>query len=279
MSDQSDVPDIRTLINFHGDSLQSGIRKTDLNTIAIKRSADVSRLEMSGRAASHHPIGYIPFTMIIISRSFFLTFIFAALIVAPSVKAGDAPLPGAPPSAYQPITGSQRASWFAESTIGRDSLMGGVISSAWGTMLNSPSEYGPHWDGFAKRYGMRLTGVSTGNAMEAGFGALWGEDPRYFREPDAPFKSRVGHIIKMTFLAQDRDGKVMPAYARYIAIPGNNFLSNTWRADSEATTSAAVTRTLTGFLGRMAGNAFDEFWPDVKQRLSRKMKHDKSSGD
>ena len=83
----------------------------------------------------------------------------------------------------------------------------------------------------------------------------------------------------MTFLAQDRDGKVMPAYARYIAIPGNNFLSNTWRADSEATTSAAVTRTLTGFLGRMAGNAFDEFWPDVKQRLSRKMKHDKSSGD
>lgn len=217
--------------------------------------------------------------MLIVYRSLFSTFIFTVLIASPSVQAGDAPQPNGPQSNYQPITGSQRVNWFLDSTIGKKSLMGGVISSAWGTMLNSPSEYGPHWDGFAKRYGMRLTGVSTGNAMEAGFGALWGEDPRYFREPNAPFKSRVGHIIKMTFLAENRSGKVMPAYARYIAIPGNNFLSNSWRADSEATTSAAVTRTLTGFLGRMASNAFDEFWPDVKQRLSRKMSHGKTPGD
>ncbi|MGH9648411.1 MAG: hypothetical protein ACRD4E_16525, partial [Bryobacteraceae bacterium] len=192
---------------------------------------------------------------------------------------GEPSPPAAPKSPYRQITGSQRVSWFVESTIGRDSLIGGVISSAWGTMLNSPSEYGPHWDGFAKRYGMRLTGVSTGNAMEAGIGALWGEDPRYFREPHAPFKSRVGHIVKMTFLAEGHDGRAMPAYARYIAIPGNNFLSNTWRADSEANVSAAVTRTFTGFLGRMAGNAFDEFWPDVKQRLARKMGRHKGSGD
>jgi len=226
-----------------------------------------------------HFIGASSFMTIVISRLLLPAFILAVLIAPPGVKAGDASLPGAPQSPYRPITGSQRVNWFVKSTIGRDSLIGGVISSAWGTMLNSPSEYGPHWDGFAKRYGMRLTGVSTGNAMEAGVGALWGEDPRYFREPYAPFKSRVGHIIKMTFLAHNRDGRPMPAYARYIAIPGNNFLSNTWRADSEANVSAAVTRTLSGFLGRMAGNAFDEFWPDVKQRLSRKMRHGKSPSD
>jgi hypothetical protein len=152
------------------------------------------------------------------------------------------------------------------------SLTGGLFSSAFGTAVNNPEEYGPHWEGFGKRYGMRLTGVSTGNAMEASFGALWGEDPRYFRAKGQPFKSRVGHIIKGTFTAYNREGRTMPAYARYIAIPGNNFLSNTWRADSEADASHAARRTLYGVLGRMAGNAFAEFWPDVTDYFSKKRK-------
>jgi hypothetical protein len=171
-----------------------------------------------------------------------------------------------------PITAAGRLRWFATSTMGPPSLIGGTISAGWGTLFNAPKEYGPHWGGFGERYGMRLTGISVGNTMEAGLGALWGEDPRYFRAQGQPFKQRVGHIVKMTFLAYDSHGHTMPAYARYAAISGNNFLSNTWRADSEATSGHAVERTLTGFLGRMASNAFAEFWPDVHRRLFKKKK-------
>ena len=114
---------------------------------------------------------------------------------------------------------------------------------------------------------MRLTGISTGNAMEAGLGALWHEDPRYNRIPYASFGRRVRHVVAMTFLAPNGQGGLRPAYARYAAITGNNFLSNTWRAPSEATNDRAMIRTSLGFLGRMAGNAFDEFWPDVKRMM------------
>ena len=70
---------------------------------------------------------------------------------------------------YKPITGTQRFNWFVVSTVGPTSLLlAGPLSAAWGTALNSPREYGPGWEGFGKRYGMRLTGVSTGNAIEAG---------------------------------------------------------------------------------------------------------------
>src|ERR1700730_14663680 len=89
----------------------------------------------------------------------------------------------------QPITAKQRADWFALSTFGPEGLAGGVISAGWGTLFNKPREYGTHWEGFGQRYGMRLTGVSVSNAMEAGFGTLWGEDPRYLRVPGKPFKS------------------------------------------------------------------------------------------
>jgi hypothetical protein len=161
-----------------------------------------------------------------------------------------------------PISGSERLKWFAVSSAGPASLAGGVIGSAWGTMLNTPREYGPHWEGFGDRYGMRLTGVVTGNAMEAGLGALWGEDPRYVRATGQGFGGRVKQIVRMTFVAGNR-----PAYARYIATAGNNFLSNTWREKSEADTEHAVQRIAWGFLGRMASNAFAEFWPSVRKAI------------
>jgi hypothetical protein len=114
---------------------------------------------------------------------------------------------------------------------------------------------------------MRFAGVATSNTMEAGLGAIWGEDPRYFRDQGQPFGHRLGHVAKMTFLARDRQGQLEPAYARYAAITGSNFLSNTWRPESEADASHAGIRIGLGFLGRFSSNAFDEFWPDVRAKL------------
>jgi hypothetical protein len=114
---------------------------------------------------------------------------------------------------------------------------------------------------------MRLTGIGVGNAVEAGTGVFLREDPRYFRVPGRPFKARTGNVIRLAFEARHVDGSFGPAYARYIAIPGNNFLSNAWRVQSEANTHDALLRTAEGFAGRMLANGFEEFWPDVKQRL------------
>jgi hypothetical protein len=169
---------------------------------------------------------------------------------------------------YQPITSRQRFHWFLNETLGPAHLLGGgIFSAAVGTALDRPWEYGSSWGGFGDRFGMRLTGISTGNAMEATIGAIWGEDPRYFREPDKSFGARVGSVVKQTFVARRRDGEFAPAYARYIAVPGNNFLSNTWRVHSEANTGDALLRTAEGFGGRMASNAWEEFWPSISARV------------
>jgi hypothetical protein len=168
---------------------------------------------------------------------------------------------------YHYITGGQRFKWFVDNTVGPATLMAGLFSAGVGTARDSPKEYGGSWAGFGKRYGIRLTGVSTGNAIDAGLGALWKEDPRYFRAYRQPFKGRLENVIIMTFLAHNRNGQLTPAYARYISTPGNNFLSNTWRADSEANTRSALLRTLWGFLGLMGKNGFMEFWPDVNRHV------------
>ena len=171
-------------------------------------------------------------------------------------------------AAYKPISAKERLKWFTVSTVGPISLVAaGPLSAGWGTVLNRPEEYDTHWEGFGKRYRMRLTGVSTGNAIEGALGAIWGEDPRYFPSPRRGIGSRTKYVIRSSFIAPYRDGSWHPAYARFLGNVGNNFLSNTWRARSESGAGDAALRCAWGFTADLAGNAFSEFWPDVKRKL------------
>jgi hypothetical protein len=175
-------------------------------------------------------------------------------------------------AAYHQPTKGDRVAWVLDSTVGYQSLAIGLFPAAFGTAEDKPYEYHGTFSGYFKRYGMRLAGLGTSNTMEAGLGAIWHEDPRYFRVPDQPFRERVRHAVKLTVLARRPSGEYAPAYARYIAIPGSNFLSNTWRADSEANTQDALIRTGLGLVGRLSSNAVAEFWPDISARIHHRQK-------
>ncbi len=180
---------------------------------------------------------------------------------------------GAPNDAPTPITGIGRLNWAVGSTIGPASLLTGVLSSTWGTAFDKPHEYGESFDGWAKRYGLRLTGVATSNVAEASLGVIWKEDPRYHRDPmEESYGRRFIRTAKMTFMS-NREGDLIPAYARFIAIIGTNALSDTWRPDSERTAGNTILRIGEGFGGRLLGNMWDEFWPDVKHHLPYFNKH------
>ncbi|MCU0226722.1 MAG: hypothetical protein MUF01_03715 [Bryobacterales bacterium] len=168
---------------------------------------------------------------------------------------------------YSPITAKERMQWYAVSTA-RGAVSGSVFSAAWGTANGRPEEYPNTWEGFGRRYRMSVSGVAVGNAMEVGLGAMWGEDPRYFPTnlpPAGNMRAKLKHIIKSTFTAKNRRGETIPAYARLIAQPGNNFLANTWRVDSESTVGQALLRTSFGFLGRMTSNAIAELRNDFSR--------------
>lgn len=173
----------------------------------------------------------------------------------------------APTDTEDPITGIGRLNWVVKGTLGPASLWTGVFTSTWGTVFNHPKEYGDSFDGFAKRYGLRLSGVAVDNTLEAGVGAFLGEDPRYHRAYQEPAKGRLMNALKMTVMAQKKDGSVGPAYARYIGIAGGNAISDMWRPDSERTFGNTMERIGEGFASRLISNLWDEFWPSVKQHV------------
>lgn len=165
---------------------------------------------------------------------------------------------------------AERLRWATYSTIGAPNLTGGLFKAGLQTWANDPEEWGPGWEGFGKRYALRLPGIAVSNVMEAEIGTIWGEDPRYHRSDSTSMGGRVWHAVKYAFVAQDRNGALMPAYARYIAVPASNVISNQWRPESQVDTAHTSMRISLGFVSHIASNAFEEFWPDVKRIVFRR---------
>jgi hypothetical protein len=173
--------------------------------------------------------------------------------------------------AYVPITPAQRVDWIVDGTIGKRSLtVVGPLATAWQTAFNTPEEWGRGFSGIAKRYAQREADVAISNTIEAGLGALWGEDPRYIPSGRKGIWPRARYAMKTVFLAQRRDGTLSPAWGRYAGNTLNNVVENAWLPPSMTTARQTALRSGLGMLGRLGGNAWEEFWPDVVRHFRKK---------
>jgi hypothetical protein len=187
-------------------------------------------------------------------------------------QAAEQPRPTPPltADAYVPITAAQRVNWIVDGTIGRQSLLlVGPLATIWNTGFNTPSEWGRTWSGAAKRYAQREADVAISTSIEAGVGALWGEDPRYIPSGRKGIWPRARYAIKTVLLTQRRDGSLRPAWGRYAGNVFNNLIENTWLPPSVTTPGSTATRSALGLLGRLGGNAWEEFWPDVRKHFRK----------
>jgi hypothetical protein len=192
----------------------------------------------------------------------------------PPEDAGATQQPPAPPPLdadhYTPLDGVQRVDWIVKATVGPRSLfVVGPLATAWQTAFNTPEEWGRGGSGIAKRYAERMADVAMSNTIEAELGALWGEDPRYIRSGRKGFWPRTRYVLKTIVLAQGRDGRLKPAWSRYAANTVNNFIENSWLPPSQTTAGQTAVRSGLGILSYGAGNAFEEFWPDLVRHFRK----------
>ena len=185
-------------------------------------------------------------------------------VASPESDAQLSPPPGDP---YVPIEVNQRADWIVDGTIGLRSLWVGVLTSSWETAWNTPAEWNRTWSGMGRRYVAREADVTISNALEAGLGAIWGEDPRYVPSQRHGIGPRARYAVKTVFLAPRRDGHLAPAWGRYVGNTLNNVIENAWLPASVTTPRQTIVSSANGFLGRLIGNMYEEFWPDAHRLL------------
>jgi hypothetical protein len=214
-----------------------------------------------------------------VKRAFVLVMLLAAAARAAAQEPpGDALVPQitqARPSlplsadAYVPITGLERVHWIVDGIVGPRSLGVGVLGGIWQTGFNTPQEWGRTPSGFGKRYLEREADVAISNTIEAGLGAMWGEEPRYIPSGRRGLRPRVQYALKTAFLAQRRDGRLAPAWGRYAGNVFNNLIENSWLPPSATTPGETAIRSVEGMVTRMLGNLWEEFWPEVRKRIGK----------
>jgi hypothetical protein len=170
---------------------------------------------------------------------------------------------------YVPIRMNERLDWTIDDTIGPLSLAAGAFKAAYETALNTPKHWGRSPSGFWKRAENREIDVALSSSIEAGLGAIWGEEPRYIPSHQSGIWPRVGYATKTVFVAQRPDGHLAPAWGRYAGNVFNNVIENTWLPSTVTTWQRTLVRSSGGFLSRWAGNVWREFWPDLHHTLMR----------
>ena len=177
---------------------------------------------------------------------------------------------GAP---YTPATAEDRVELWARRSFALDNHISGVFKIAWKTWVtNDPAEWGKGLDGYARRYATREFEVIVANGVEAGVGAIWGEDPRYFRLDHGSLNARIRHAIISSYMTHRRDGSRGPAYARFIGMMSAKGSSMIWYPDeSKNWRRPTVSAIGIGLAGRIGSNLFREFKPDL-MRMVRKNK-------
>ncbi|MCW5981828.1 MAG: hypothetical protein KIT09_27330 [Bryobacteraceae bacterium] len=173
---------------------------------------------------------------------------------------------------YTPPTTEDRVEWWARRAFSIDSLARGAVTTSIRTwVFHRPRGWERNLDGFAKRYGTREAEVIMGNGIEASVGLLWGEDPRYFRSPDQSFGARVRHAISSGVLSYRHDGSRGPAYARFVGIASARSVSRNWHPNEDRTWArSALWPLATNVAGRIGGNLFREFKPDIMSRVRKR---------
>ena len=188
-------------------------------------------------------------------------------VIAPRDVAAQSPAP-ADASPAGAITPGERVEWVVRGNASPQSLAAGVFVAGWDTAVDVPEEWGRGWSGFGKRYLDREGHIAVSNGLEASLGAAWHEDPRYFRSMANRPGERAVHAVRAAFVARRGDHDA-PAFARYAATIGSALVENSWLPPSATTGGMTTWRIGSAYIGRALGNLWAEFWPDVRQRLSR----------
>lgn len=185
--------------------------------------------------------------------------------------AAPAPLaaPRDPLPAIAPLTVRARARYTARRAFSPENFALGIFTSGIQTWRDRPEAWGRDWEGFAQRFGMRMSRSFLSNGIEFGVGAAIGTDPRYRRLGQGSFGSRVKYALGGSFYHYDTQGRRVPAFSRFAGIAGSNIIVNHWMPPGDDRKQDILRRCGQQVAWHVGWNVFREFLPDIKRKLGR----------
>jgi hypothetical protein len=194
-----------------------------------------------------------------------------------TADADAAPVTSIPLSADQilsqvnvPLTLAQKYLVTMDQVAGPGALFAVGIHGMLDDALDRPHQWGPGAGAIGPRIASDFGRRFLRQNIAFGVRALDHEDPRYFRSGHGNVVSRIRYATIHTFLVRNDNGSAMPAYSLFVSASTMPFIAQSWRPESFSTAR--------GFGGggvcigvAVATNIWNEFWPDLRAKLPRKL--------
>jgi hypothetical protein len=159
---------------------------------------------------------------------------------------------------------------FDPVTLGVVGLQAGISQA----QDNFPS-YGQGMEGYGKRYGAALAdSISSNFFSNFAYPVLLKEDPRYFRLGEGSTGHRLLYGIKHEFVVHTDSGGRSFAFSNVLGALTAGSISNAYYPDDDRGFGLTLSRAGIAIMYGTAGGLFNEFWPDIDQKLF----HRKSKG-
>jgi hypothetical protein len=131
--------------------------------------------------------------------------------------------------------------------------------------------YGQGVQGYAKRYGAAFADqVSSGFWSNFFWSTALKEDPRYFRLGEGTFKRRFVYALEQEIICHTDKGGRSFSWENTLGALSSGGLSNVYYPQSDRGFELTMSRAGIAILYGSAGGLFDEFWPDIHQKLLHK---------
>jgi len=148
-------------------------------------------------------------------------------------------------------------------------VLGSAISAGIGQGFAEPEAWGPHWDGYGKRYASAF-GVGLSRQLFAlGLDDVLHQDPRYFPSSRAGFRRRFGNVLKQVVIAKQDNGSAVFATSRIASAFGAGFLANSWQPKGNGGVADGFERGGLTLAGDAAFFFLQEFLPFTRNSVFR----------
>lgn len=140
-------------------------------------------------------------------------------------------------------------------------LVGSAVSAGIAQGFEVPEAWGPHWDGFGKRYASALAAGLSRQAFQLAMDDGLHQDPRYFPSSVKGFFPRIRNVLKQVVIAKKDDGHTTFATSRVASAFGSGLLANAWQPKGNGSFADGLERGGLTLGGDAAFFCLQEFFP------------------
>jgi hypothetical protein len=170
-----------------------------------------------------------------------------------------------------PLTPGQKFHLFVKGAFDPFVYVAAGLQAGVGQATNQFEGYGQGASGYGKRYGAALAdGISSQFFSNFLYPVMLKQDPRYFRLGEGTVKHRTGYAVSQEFVCHKDKGGQAFAWSNVLGAVSTGGLSNVYYPDGDRGLGLTMSRTGISLMWGTVGCLFDEFWPDIHDKLFHK---------